>query len=205
MQRRQSKVTQAAGRGLHGVHLQGGHPVGEIVAADILAADPQGSLGQIAQGHPAVRHLAGHRQAHAAGPGTKVQHTASRIRPQKGQGAVHQSLRVCAGNEHLTVDVQGQAVKLPLADEIGHRLPGQVPLHQAADLLLHHRGYIELSVPQELLAGLAGSKAHQLPGLQGGGSYSGQPELLANIHIQIVICNGHNTTCCHFLWKFGIF
>ena len=30
-------------------------------------------------------------------------------------------------------------------------------------------------------------------------------QLLSNIHIQIVICDGHNTICCHFLWDFENF
>ena len=46
--------------------------------------------------------------------------------------ALHQHLGVGARDEHVRRDIQRQAVKLPLADEIGHRLARQHAAHTAA-------------------------------------------------------------------------
>ena len=108
-----------------------------------------------------------------------------------GDGLSGQDLGVGPGDEDVPGDVQGEAVELPLADEVGHRLPGQAALHQPPDLLLPLGGGVEAAVPGELLPALAGAETDQLPGLQGGGLDAGGPELLADVQVEIVVCDCH--------------
>ena len=144
--------------------------------------------------HPGLGGLGGDGQAHAAAARAEVQHPALPQLLYVGDGLFGQHLGVRPGDEDVLGDVQGEAVELPLADEVGHRLPGHAPLHQPPDLRLPLRGGIQAAVPGQLLPVLAGAEAHQLPGLQGGGLHAALPELAADLQIQVVIGNGHAVT-----------
>ena len=100
-----------------------------------------------------------------------------------GDGLLGQHLGVRPGDQHVLGDVQGEAVELPLADEIGHRLPGHAPLHQPPDLGLPLRRGVQAAVPDQLLPALAGAEADQLPGLQGGGLHPALPQLPPDVQI----------------------
>ena len=122
-----------------------------------------------------------HGKTDAAGAGAQIQHAGALRLPQALDDGGGQHLRVRAGNEHPLRDVQRQAVELPLADQIRHRLAGQMALHQCAGLPFHRVGNIEPAVPAQLLPALAGGAAHQLPRLQCGGGQPRLMELLADI------------------------
>ena len=193
------KIPQPGRRIGQSVHLQGHHLPAETVAADILAADPQGPLVQLPQHHPCAGDLTGDGQTDAAGAGAQIQHPALRQGPQPRCHVVHQRLRVRTGDQHAFGDVQRQPVELPLPDEVGHRLPRQMAAHQIPRPLLDGRGDIQLPIPHQLAAGLAGGEAHQLTGLQRGGLDACPAESLPDIHIQIVVSSRHNTLRCHIL------
>ena len=185
------KVPQPLERRAQGVQLHGCHPAGKAAAADVLAADPQSPVAELPQHHPGVLHLAGDGQAQAAGTGAQVQDPGGLLLPQPADGGLGQGLRVGPGDQHAFADVQGQAVKLPLADEISHRLPGQTPAGQRPGRLLHLRGRVQRAVPQQPGLILSGGEAHQLPGLQGGGLDPRLPQGPPDIQGQIVVCNSH--------------
>ena len=171
----------------------------DAVAADILAADPQGPLVQLPQHHPCAGDLTGDGQTDAAGAGAQIQHPALRQGPQPRYHVVHQRLRVRTGDQHAFGDVQRQPVELPLPDEVGHRLPCQMAAHQILRPLLDGRRDIQLPILHQLTAGLAGGEAHQLTGLQRSGLDACPAESLPDIHIQIVVSSRHNTLRCHIL------
>ena len=101
------------------------------------------------------------------------------------------------GISTLSADVQGQAVKLPLADEIGHRLPGQTPAAPASRTRSSTSGGgIQRAVPAQLLPALAGGEAHQLPGLQRGGL---DPPASAAGHCRISIYRSSYESCLSLL------
>ena len=130
-----------------------------------------------------VLHLAGNGQPHAAAAGAQVQHATFLHRAQIGNGLLRQHLGIRAGNQHAFGYIQRQAVKLPLADQIRHRLAVQMALHQLAHLFLHHLRHIQPAVPRQLFAGLAGGIAHQFTGLQCGALQAGIVKNLPDIHI----------------------
>ena len=132
------KVPQSGCWRLHGVDAEAGDTGVELVAAHILLAHPQGSLGQLAQHHPAGRHLGGDGQPHAAASGAQVQHPGPLPRrPGQEDRALGQHFRVGPGDDDLPGDVQGQAVKLPFPDDVGHRLTGQTAPGQLLHPALH--------------------------------------------------------------------
>ena len=128
----------------------GTHPAREAVAPDVLTADLQGPVGPLPQEHPGLGGVGRHRQADAAASGAQVQHTALPQGLYIGDGLLRQHLRVRSGDQHLRRDVQGQAVKLPLPDEVGHRLPLQVARHQLPGPPLQLRRGVQRPVPIEL-------------------------------------------------------
>ena len=143
--------------------------------------------------------MLGQCQSYAARAGAQVQYPRLGHALQPGQRLLHQHLGVRAGDQHALGDVQRQAVKLPFADEVRHRLARQMTLGQPLHLLLHGSRDVQPAVPAQLLPALAGGAAHQLPGLQRGVSHAGFMEALPQIQIQIVICYRHNTSCYRFL------
>lgn len=180
---------------LQGVGLNAGHPGVELVAADILLAQPEGRLAHIGQHHPAAWHVGSHRQTHAAAPGAQIQHP----RPLSGgpgqqDGPLGQHLGVHPGDQHVGGDIQAQAIELPLPDEVGHRLPGQPPLQQLRQLLLHRVGGIKGHIPVKLLPALAGRTADQLPRLQLGALHAGLSQPLAGIQVEVVVRGRHTET-----------
>ena len=180
---------------LQGVGLNAGHPGVELVAADILLAQPEGRLAHIGQHHPAAGHISRHRQTHAAAPGAQIQHP----RPLSGgpgqqDGPLGQHLGIHPGDQHVGGDVQAQAIELPLPDEVGHRLPGQPPLQQLRQLLLHRVGGIKGHIPVKLLPALAGRTADQLPRLQLGALHAGLSQPLAGIQVEVVVRGRHTET-----------
>ena len=158
-----------------------------------------------------------HCQSYAAAAGAQIQHPRLRQRLDEVNSLLRQHLRIGAGDQYAFVDVQihaaegpladehvgrdhdRQPVKLPLADEIGQRLTGQMTPHQLAGAPLHLLRHIQPSVPQQLLPRLAGGKGHQFTSFQCGRVNAGAVEFLPDIHIQIVICCRHNTFCCQYL------
>ena len=123
----------------------------------------------------------GHGKTDAAGTGAQIQYTGRLNALQALDGGGGQHLRVRAGDQHPLRDVQRQAVKLPPADEIGHRLALQMALHQRSGLLLHGVGDVETAGAAQFLPALTGGAAHQFTGLQRGGGQASLVELLANI------------------------
>ena len=81
---------------------------------------------------------------------------------------LHQHLGVGARDEHGGRNIQPKAVKLPLADEIGHRLSRQVPGRQLPDPLFQFRRSVQPPVPGQLLPALVDPETGQFPGFQGG-------------------------------------
>ena len=77
-----------------------------------------------------LRGLRCQRQTDTAAAGAQVQYPAVAQGLHIGQRLIHQHLRIRPGNQHLLGDIQRQAVKFPLTDEIGHRLSRQVPGRQ---------------------------------------------------------------------------
>ena len=139
--------------------------------------------------------MGGHRQPHAAAAGAQVQHPGPLPRRLGQQnGPLGQHLGVRAGDEHVPGDVQGQAVELPLPDDVGHRFPGQTPPGQLLHPVLHRLGGVEGQVPEELLPGLVGGKAHQLPGLQLGHLHPVGAQPLPGVQVQVVVGGRHRIT-----------
>ena len=105
-----------------------------------------------------------------AAPGAQVQNPGSLPRfPCLEDAPLRQQLGVHPGDEHLPGDIQGQAVELPLPDDVGHRLPRQTALDQLLHPPLHLSRGIEHHIPVELLPCLVRREADNLPGLQLGG------------------------------------
>ena len=65
-------------------------------------------------------------------------------------------------------------------------------MHERAGLLLHVLRDIEPPVAHELLARFPCGEAHQLPRLERRSLNPGTVQLLPDIHIQVVICDGHD-------------
>ena len=72
----------------HHVHGQGDHTARQTIAADVLAADPQRTLRQLAQHHAGIGTLGRHRKTHAAAAGAQVQHPAFPQRLHKFDGSI---------------------------------------------------------------------------------------------------------------------
>ena len=176
---------------MQGVQLHGRHPARQAVAADILAADAQGPVAELPQHHPGILHLAGDGQTQAPGSGAQIQHPGAVLLRQPVNGGLGQGLGVGPGDQYAFGDVQGQAVELPLADKVCHRLPGQTAAGQGPGRLLHLRGRVQRAVPQQPGLILSGGEAHQLPGLQGGGLDARLPQPTPDIQCQIVVCSSH--------------
>ena len=102
------------------------------------------------------------------------------------------------GIEHVPGNIQGQAVELPLPDDVGHRLPRQAAAHQVVHPTLQFAGDVQGHVPVQLLPALVGGVAHQLPGLQLGLLHSGLFQPGAGIQKQIVVGGGHRFTFVRF-------
>ena len=185
------------------VQLQGHHPPGQVIAADVLAADTQCALVQLAQHHMALRRVFGQGQTDTARACTQVQHPGLGHGLQVRQRPIHQYLGVRPRDQHALRDIQRQAVELPLADQVRHRLAGQMALRQAAHLLFHRLRHVQPAIPAQRLPGLPGGAAYQLPGLQRGIGQSCPQELLPHVQIQVVICDRHNTYRFHFLRYFS--
>ena len=138
------------------------------VPPDILAADLEGCVGKFSQHRVNAGALGRNCQTDAAAAGAQVQHPAVPQGLDIGYCLVHQHLCVRPGDQHVLGDVQGQAVKLPLTDEIGHRLSRQVPGRQLPDPLFQFRRSVQPPVPGQLLPALVDPETGQFPGFQGG-------------------------------------
>ena len=185
------KLSQSPVRPLQGIHRHGDHPARQGVPAGVLAADPQGPVGKLAQYHMGLRGLRCQRQTDAAAAGAQVQHPAVAQGLHIGQRLIHQHLRIRPGNQHLLGDIQRQAVKLPLTDEIRHRLSRQMTGRQLPHPAFQLRRGVQPPVPGQLLPGLVDPEAGQLPGLQGGVDDAALLQFPANIQKQVIICDRH--------------
>ena len=184
---------QSPVRPLQGVHRHGDHPARQGVPAGVLPADPQGSVGKLAQYHMGLRGLRCQRQTDAAAASAQVQHPAVAQGLHIGQRLIHQHLRIRPGNQHLLGDIQRQAVKFPLTDEIRHRLSRQVPGGQFPHPAFQFRRSVQPPVPGQFLFGFVHAEAHQFPGLQRGINDAALFQFPADIQKQIVICYSHIT------------
>jgi len=82
------------------------------------------------------------------------------------QGNVHQHLRVHPGDEHLRGDLQGDAVKLPLSQDIGDGLALQAARQVLFQrLLIGPVRVVLVPVPDELLLRAVARRRRQEPGL----------------------------------------
>ena len=190
------RVAYHAGERPHGpggrledVQAHDRRPAREAAAADILPAYPDCRRIKLPQQHLALRRAVGHGQPHAAAAGAQVQHPAGPQVRYIGQGLSGQDLGVGPGDEHGLADVEGEAVKLPLPDEVGHRLPVQMPPGQLPDRPLRLRRHVEGRVPVKFLPGLAAAEAYQLPGLQSGGGAVRLEEAPAQLQVEVVVGN----------------
>ena len=109
------------------------------------------SLVPLAEQHTAAQHLTGDGEADAAAARAQVEHTAVRAGVQLVDDRLHQHLGVGAWDEHGGRNIQPKAVKLPLADKIGHRLASKVPRAQGIRRTLDLGRGVEQPVAQKLI------------------------------------------------------
>ena len=128
------------------------------------------------------------RAADAAAAGAEVENAGVHLPPDEYlKRRIHEHLGVHARDEHVGRDRDRQAVKFPLADQVGQRLTGDAPLQQRPDLLFVFIGGVQAQVAHELLLRLADGICHQQPRLERVGLHTGALERRARGQIQIVV------------------
>ena len=92
-------------------------------------------------------------------------------------------LCVRTGDEDGRSHRQGQAIKIPLADDIGHRLTGQAALDICFQLFLHRTGGVQAAVFEKFLLALACGAADELPCFQLRRLHARFPQALTDVQI----------------------
>ncbi len=160
------EVPQVRVRYAQRVHPDGYRSSGKAIAPDILTADFQGAVVELPQHHMGLRDLRRRRQTQASASRAEVQCPALPQCPEVVNGQFRQKLGIRPWNQHIRGNIQRQAVELPLANDIGHRFPFQMPLQKGLHPVLHLWGRVKIAVPHQFLTALSRGAADQLPGLQ---------------------------------------
>ena len=188
----QVKRSQEFLRGLFYVDGQALDPRGELQVLCVATRHTQRRLRHVAQRHAGVLDALGDRKADAAAACTQIQNARILLQKQRlFDGQLGHDVGIVPRDEHVGRDGQGHVVKIPLAEDVGHRLALEIALDegfgQLADLL---RG-VQLAVGDHLLGRLAGGRADQLTGDVGGKLALLRQQGLARIQIQIRVLFYH--------------
>ena len=154
-----------------------------MVEPCIGARNAQRFFRAVRQHHAAVRPLRSNRQPYAAAAGTQIQHPGAGIILQIVDRLLGQHLGVTAGNQHMLVNNQRQAEKLPFAHKIGHRFALQPALQQRAHTRFNLRGSVQPVVPVKFLFIFVRSAADNFPRFQRGAVHSVSFQRAARIQI----------------------
>lgn len=104
---------------------------------------------------------------------------------------LHQHLGVGARDEHGGRNIQPKAVKLPLADKIGHRLARQMPRAQGIRRALDLGRGVEQPVAQKLIFRFARRGADQLARRLRRVLRARLAQAPAQVHIEVVVLDRH--------------
>ena len=149
---------------LRGVRLNAPHPPAETVQAGVFLGDGQRLHAQICQRHLRVLDPAGNGKADAAGTAAQIQNPGVLLQKQRlADGKLGHGASIVPGNQHIRRHPKGQAVKLPLPQHIGQRLPVQQPPDGAAHIPANLLGRIQVTVCQNGFRTFPGKMAQQLP------------------------------------------
>ena len=154
-----------------------------MVEPRIGARDAQRFFRAVRQYHAAIRQPRSNSQSHAAAAGTQIQHPGTGIILQIVDRLLGQHFGVTAGNQHMLVDDQRQAEKLPFAHKIGHRFTLQPALQQRAYTRFNLWGGVQPAVPVKFLFIFVCSAADNFPRFQRGAVHSVSFQRAARIQI----------------------
>ena len=185
------ELAEAAHRLFARVELHARHAPRQIAAADVLPADLQRLVVELAEQHARVRQICRRRKADAAAARAEVQNAAGSRAARRVDELCRQNLCIGARNEHRGRNIERQAVEFPLADQVRHRLARKVALHEPARGPLDLRRGIERAVAHELLARFACRRAHKLARGLRRLLVARALELRAQVQIKVIVCRCH--------------